>query len=82
MIKVSFFAALREQLNCSELNLDIALPLTVAQVKAALISQQPQWAGSFNNVLLLSAVNHQMVDDKYNVNDGDQVAFFPPVTGG
>ncbi|MDD1617761.1 MAG: hypothetical protein CG439_2829, partial [Methylococcaceae bacterium NSP1-2] len=33
-----------------------------------------------NNVL--AAVNMDYVSLDYNVQDGDEVAFFPPVTGG
>ena len=31
---------------------------------------------------LLVAVNQEYTDSKASVNDGDEVAFFPPVTGG
>jgi molybdopterin synthase sulfur carrier subunit len=31
---------------------------------------------------VLSAVNHEYVDRDHAVRDGDEVAFFPPVTGG
>jgi molybdopterin converting factor small subunit len=33
-------------------------------------------------VHVMSAVNQQMVKDEEPVSDGDEVAFFPPVTGG
>jgi molybdopterin synthase sulfur carrier subunit len=31
---------------------------------------------------VLSAVNHEYVERDHPVRDGDEVAFFPPVTGG
>ena len=82
MIKVTFFAALREQLNCSELELMSEQCLTVAQVKKAIVEQHPHWQSVLENASLLSAVNHDMVNAEHLVNTGDEVAFFPPVTGG
>lgn len=82
MIKVVFFAALREQLQCSEIALNCENLTTVADVKAQLASQNEKWQKIFANSALLSAVNHDMVDSEQTVKSGDEVAFFPPVTGG
>ncbi|MBU2924177.1 molybdopterin converting factor subunit 1 [Colwellia sp. 4_MG-2023] len=82
MIKIVFFAALREQLNCSELSINSQGLTTVADVKKQLASTDEQWQQVFTNDSLLSAVNHDMVNDEHIVNTGDEVAFFPPVTGG
>ena len=82
MIKVVFFAALREQLNCSELSLNSAELSTVADVKAQLASKDEKWQKIFANGSLLSAVNHDMVNSEQIIKPGDEVAFFPPVTGG
>lgn len=82
MIKVNFFAALREQLNCSELNLIAENVSTIEQVKQAIINQNPQWKVTLENTSLLSAVNLDMVNSDHKVKSGDEVAFFPPVTGG
>ena len=82
MIKVVFFAALREQLDCSELSLSCDNLTTVADVKAQLASKNEQWQQVFANSSLLSAVNHDMVNGDQVIKSGDEVAFFPPVTGG
>lgn len=82
MIKVVFFAALREQLECSELTVSSEGLATVADLKQQLASKNQQWQAFFGNTSLLSAVNHDMVDSDQAIKSGDEVAFFPPVTGG
>lgn len=87
MIKVVFFAALREQLNCSELLLESETLHseklnTVGDIKSHLAGKDEQWQQVFTNNTLLSAVNHDMVNDVQVIKSGDEVAFFPPVTGG
>lgn len=82
MIKVVFFAALREQLNCSELSLNSENLVTVADLKNHLASKNDKWQQVFANTALLSAVNHDMVNSEQTIKSGDEVAFFPPVTGG
>ncbi len=82
MIKVVFFAALREQLDCHELTIVNENLTTVAELKAELASKNEQWQKVFTTGSLLSAVNHDMVDGAQTITSGDEVAFFPPVTGG
>jgi molybdopterin synthase sulfur carrier subunit len=82
MIKVVFFAALREQLNCSELSLSSTDLTTIADVKKQLAATDSNWQKVFANNTLLSAINHDMADDDQSIKAGDEVAFFPPVTGG
>ena len=82
MIKIVFFAALREQLNCAEMSLEIDGDKTVNEIKKLLSDNSEQWQKTFNNEALLAAVNHEMVSGSHRVKPGDEVAFFPPVTGG
>lgn len=74
-ISVRFFASVREQVGQSEMVLEAASPLSVADVwtQAAGIDRPPQ---------LLVALNQEYVDWDTRAGDGDEVAFFPPVTGG
>lgn len=82
MIHVLFFAQLREQLNCQDIHLNIDTPCTIATVKDALLQHNSTWQTYLNVNTILCAVNQTMVDDKHIVNADDEVAFFPPVTGG
>ncbi|WP_448245657.1 molybdopterin converting factor subunit 1 [Thalassotalea agariperforans] len=83
MIKVLFFARLREQLNCEQLDLELANDsLTIADVKQQLVTLHPDWQSYLQDNALLNAVNQQMADNNTSISSGDEVAFFPPVTGG
>lgn len=82
MINIVFFAALREQLDCEKLEISADGITTVADIKQLLAAKSEQWQQVFSSTSLLSAVNHDMVDENQTVNSGDEVAFFPPVTGG
>jgi sulfur-carrier protein len=82
MIKIVFFAALREQLDCAELSIAADEVKTIADIKAQLADKNEHWQQVFSNSALLSAINHDMVMNEALVKTGDEVAFFPPVTGG
>lgn len=75
-IQVKFFASLREQLDCGERTLDADVAKTVADVWAAATEGRPLAEH------ILMAVNMEYVQAQAPVSDGDEVAFFPPVTGG
>ncbi len=75
MITVRFFASLRERMG-QEMRLLPAGPCTVREVWDLATDQaEPP-------THLLAAVNLEYADFDAPVADGDEVAFFPPVTGG
>jgi len=83
IIKTLFFAAIREQLDCSELSIELNSELnTIADLIAILRDKGPQWQKAFNDPTILVAVNQNIVDDSQQLHKNDTVAFFPPVTGG
>jgi molybdopterin synthase sulfur carrier subunit len=84
MVKLLFFARLREDLGTGAEAL--ALPAdvtTVAGLRAHLMARGGAWASVLaNGKALRVAVNQEMADPATPVKAGDEVAFFPPVTGG
>lgn len=82
-VKLLFFASLRESLNNAGEELELPEGVTsVAGLRDYLCARGPAWEKLANARLLRAAVNQKMVDDEAPVADGDEVAFFPPVTGG
>jgi molybdopterin synthase sulfur carrier subunit len=82
MIKVLFFAKLREQLGCEGIEMDAREVSTVAELRRQLIELHPRWAASLDDRNLLVAVNQTLAKAEHPVGADDEVAFFPPVTGG
>ncbi len=75
-IKVRFFASLREQIGRAELEMPADGVATVGDVWANAS------AGAAPPADVLAAVNHTTAGLEHPVADGDEVGFFPPVTGG
>lgn len=82
MINVLFFASLREKLNCANIELSLNTPCSAQDVLRQLVAQHPEWENSLNGTRLLVAINQEMSQPADTVQDGDEVAFYPPVTGG
>ena len=75
-IKVRYFASLKENLGRDSDKLDFEKVISVDDVWARAV---PTKAMPENT---LAAVNMEYVALNHQVIDGDEVAFFPPVTGG
>ena len=75
-INVQFFASLRELIGQQQVSLDYSNDLDVSAV----------WQQTSNGTAMpdntLCAINMEYVKTDAMVSDGDEVAFFPPVTGG
>ena len=83
-VKVLYFASIREKLgrDAEELELPAGVA-TVAALRTHLRARGGAWAEAMADTRLLrAAVNQDMVPPTATVKAGDEVAFFPPVTGG
>ncbi|MGY6037634.1 molybdopterin synthase sulfur carrier subunit [Aeromonas sp. AE23HZ002T15] len=81
MIKVLFFAQVRELVGCDELSISPDYD-TAEALRAALCERGDKWALALESGKLLVAINQTLVPLDTPLTDGDEVAFFPPVTGG
>lgn len=82
-LKVLYFASLREAVGCSEE--ELALPAGVASVgglREHLAARGERWQALAPGHRVRAAVNHRMAGPEVSLAAGDEVAFFPPVTGG
>ena len=83
-IKILYYARIKEAVNYS--TEEITLPndvSTVTALKNYLSLRGDVWADLFNGKQVVrAAINHELVDNLASIKSGDEVAFFPPVTGG
>jgi molybdopterin synthase sulfur carrier subunit len=82
MIDVLFFAHLKETLDCERLQLEADDATTVAMLRDQLCAKGQVWQKNLSCGSTLVAVNQAMANEQTPINEGDEVAFFPPVTGG
>lgn len=83
-VTILYFARIKEAVNYSTEQVDLPAGVTsVLAIKQWLAGRGETWANLFNGkALVRAAINHNLVDDLAEVKAGDELAFFPPVTGG
>lgn len=83
-VQVLFFANFRELLGCHKLEIELESGSKVHQLCELLAQKQGSWFSLFSqpDQNLKLAVNQEMAEFNRELIDGDEVAFFPPVTGG
>ena len=72
MIKVLFFAQVRELVNTDSLTLDASFE-NVAALRAHLAAQSDRWALALDEGKLLAAVNQTLVEFTHPLKEGDEV---------
>jgi molybdopterin synthase sulfur carrier subunit len=82
-VKIVLFANLREALGVDSVDLQITGSSRVSALISQLADQQSQeWFEMLTAENIRVAVNQDLVNEDVDIVDGDEVAFFPPVTGG
>jgi len=79
-VKVLFFGAARDATGCAEAELSLPSPCNSATALEQVLNAYPELR-RFGRSLLF-AVNQEYADPKQAVHDGDELAVFPPVSGG
>jgi len=79
-VTVRLFARLRELAGCGELTRDVAAPATARDVWEGLAAEWP--ALRAYEPTMSVAVNAEYSRMTAPIDDGDEIAFLPPVSGG
>ena len=82
-MQVLLFARLRDELGCDQVELSATDAGTIASVRAALIQRWPDKASLLAAGRAMVAVNQSLIqNEQHALQSTDEVAFFPPMTGG
>jgi len=82
MINVLFFAKLSEMLNTRKILVPINAVEDTEQLMQYLMDKNDEWRDVLVSQTWLIAVNQHMCRENVVLKSGDEVAYFPPVTGG
>ena len=80
VVRLRFFASLRERLRRSETVWELPDGASVDELWAALCGQWPQLTDLASSISF--AVNREYVERDHRLSDNDEVALIPPVSGG
>jgi molybdopterin synthase sulfur carrier subunit len=81
-VTIRYFARLREELGTDVESLACAGSKTTGELLSQLASRGGPWQQLTHGQPVMIAVNQAMANPETPVQPGDEVAFFPPVTGG
>lgn len=83
MIRVLYFASLREAVGIGSEELELPEDASVGGLIDVLAQRDGPWAEAFSGRYpVLKSVNQEMARNQDPIEDGDEIGFFPPVTGG
>ena len=83
MVHLRYFASLREQLGTGEEQIELPSNITdISGLTRWLQTREEPWKSALADSRLQVAINQEIVRPDAAVMDGDEVAWFPPVTGG
>jgi molybdopterin converting factor subunit 1 len=79
-VRLLFFATLKDIAGSRELQLEVPAGTTVGDLWSQLERTYPRMQGY--RTIVLAALNEEYVDRSARIEDGDELALFPPVSGG
>jgi len=83
MVRLRFFASLRETLGTGDEQLELPDDVSdIATLTGLLQNRGETWNSALADPRLHIAINREIVKRDAPVVDGDEIAWFPPVTGG
>lgn len=82
MLRVLFFAKIKEDIGFNYFDLKVDLPTSASIIRHSLSSNFPENKNLFSEKNSIVAINQEISNSEKIIKKGDEVAFFPPVTGG
>ncbi|MFQ5780039.1 MAG: MoaD/ThiS family protein [Nitrospiria bacterium] len=82
MVKVRFFAVLKNIVGKEELTVDIEKGTTLGQLIEKLERELPPLKEPLKEGKILISVNQEVVERHCLISDGDEIALLPPFAGG
>jgi molybdopterin converting factor subunit 1 len=80
MVKVLFFATLKDKAGTRQTEFDLPAGTTIAQLKSMVAGKYPALGGMLG--YCLASINHHYCADDSDIPVDAEVALFPPVSGG
>ena len=81
-MKIKYFVWIRELTKNNEEYLDSNEIQNLNELKKFLLSKYPTLQKHFDQEILRFAVNQEYVVENIDLNEDDEIALFPPVSGG
>jgi molybdopterin synthase catalytic subunit len=79
-VRALFFASLKDIVGSRELAMDVPEGTTISDLLTQLEGRYPRFT-DYRSVIL-TAINEEYADKTAQISDGDEIAIFPPVSGG
>ena len=79
-VTVHFYSYFKELTGCAQTAEEVAPGITIAELQQKLFARFPKLAAMQNSTLIAVGVDYQ--PKTYELEEGDEVSFFPPVQGG
>ena len=80
IVKVMFFANLKDLAGVRQIDIQISENMTIEDLRKLISTKFPGTAKAIQSSIL--AVNHEYSHNAFELKDGDEIAVFPPVSGG
>ena len=81
-VKLLYFASIRETVGLSEEIIELDDNTSVLTLKHLLQSKYPKLSEHWNSAIISINKTYSSLDSNQKLNDSDEIAIFPPISGG